>query len=168
MNKRFFWPAAGLLGVAGLIFAITYASAQRPGLGGTASAYAAPGRFAAVHATERMVFVLDTTTGQVYKVTEFKRGDELPRLADTAPKTERPPVREGERIPVRADRTPVRDRDPIPGRRDPVRDGLKETPRPVKPRPDILKGGKDSLPVPQTPSDIDKKAPRRTPSGLDR
>ncbi|MBY0231497.1 MAG: hypothetical protein K2W96_19605, partial [Gemmataceae bacterium] len=169
MKNRFLWPTVGAAALAGLIFAMTYANAQRPGLGGGGGfgGFMMPGRFVVAHATEKFVLVMDTATGQVYKVSDFK--SELPRVGGDMPfpadgpgfdakdrPRDRPPIREAKDArPRDRDRPPVRDARPPVRDRDPVRDGLKDAPR-RDDRDPVLKGGRDTKPEPLRPSDIDK------------
>ena len=76
MSSRFLWPLAGLLGIAGLMLMFTTSSAQPMAGGG----WGISGRFVVAHATDKQVLVLDTATGQVYSVTEFKAAADMPKL----------------------------------------------------------------------------------------
>ena len=76
MSSRFLWPLAGLLGIAGLMLMFTTSSAQPMAGGG----WGISGRFVVAHASDKQVLVLDTATGQVYSVTEFKAAADMPKL----------------------------------------------------------------------------------------
>lgn len=138
MNHRVMWPVLGVAGLLGLVVAVSITSAQRP----IPMPYTGmPGRFVVAHASATTVVLVDTSSGQVYRVNEkeFKTAADLAKLTEPMrppmpifPKDGPRPIKDGpdikERPPIREikDRPPIKDR--RPDRERPREDGRERPP----------------------------------------
>src|SRR5262245_47644201 len=128
MNRRFVLAGLGLAAVLAVLWTVSQSWAQRdrppepraediPALGVRVMTMHQPGRFISAYGSATYVLVLDTTTGQVFKIneTDFKSAADLAKLRDVRV------------LPV--------ERRPGEDRRDPVRPREGERPRdPDRPR----------------------------------
>ena len=117
MSHRILWPVVAALGLGGLILVISQSTAQRPG-GGGGGAPGMPGRFVVAHASAHQVLVLDTATGQVYRVPsdDFKKLSDLPRMepGENFSDEKAAKVRKRDRQPENQDAKEKKDRRPPP------------------------------------------------------
>src|SRR6185369_9191238 len=95
MNRRFVLAGLGLAAVLALLWTVSQSSAQRdrppepraeggPVVGVRIGAMHQPGRFISAYGSASYVLVLDTTTGQVFKINEvdFKSAADLAKMRD--------------------------------------------------------------------------------------
>src|SRR6187401_285481 len=95
MNRRYMLAGLGLVAVLAVLWLVSQSSAQRdrppearaegvPAVGIRVGPMQQPGRFVSAFASADTVLVLDTATGNVYRVTEvnFKSAADLAKIRD--------------------------------------------------------------------------------------